>query len=40
MIANDKHQEKQSKRGVVITNQYILKVTNRFIDIVILELKR
>lgn len=34
----ERHQEKQSKnRNLVITGQYILKVMNRFIDVVQLE---
>jgi hypothetical protein len=39
-VNDSKHQEKQSKRILVVTSQYILKVMNRFIEIVILELKR
>ena len=37
---NITHQEKQSKRSLVITGQYILKVMNSFIDIVTLEPKK
>ncbi len=39
-VKDTRHQEKQSKRSQVVTSQYLLIVMNRFIDLVMLELKK
>ncbi|MFT7051743.1 MAG: hypothetical protein ACJAZK_002360 [Psychroserpens sp.] len=39
-VKDIRHQKKQSKRSQVVTSQYILIVVNRFIDLVVLELKK